>query len=115
MADNIESRLARLEERIEGMRNATNVAKREVDRRLNEMNQLRKQIESERGRFVEREYYDQAHKNLETQVNSLDRRVSAMEGGNQIKASTIGWGLAAAGVFVTVVVVVVNLLTAGGP
>lgn len=107
----IESRLARLEERVDGILTSTSVAKTEVDRRLDEMNELRRQIEKERGRYLEVDRYDERHEDIQNLVNSLDRRLSTIEGGSQIKATTIGWGIAAMGVALTVIVVVVNVLT----
>jgi hypothetical protein len=46
-------------------------------------------------------------------LNRMENRVAAMEGGNVIKAGTIGWGLAGLGVLVMVVAILVNVLTSG--
>lgn len=103
---------------LEEKERATQIAKGEVDRRLDEMNELRRQIETERGQFVTRELYDERHAELENKVeiqrenlSGYGARLSRMEGGTQVKASTIGLGLTGLGVFLGVVVVVVNLLT----
>jgi predicted RNase H-like nuclease (RuvC/YqgF family) len=109
----ISDRLARLEERVEGMRTSTDVAKDEIDRRLDDMNELRRQIEAERGRYIDVDRYDERHEELQKQLNRMENRVAAMEGGNVIKAGTIGWGLAGLGVLVTVVAILVNVLTSG--
>jgi hypothetical protein len=104
-------RLARLEERVEGMRISTQVAKEEIDRRLDEMNMLRRQIESERGAYVDIARYEERHEDLGNRLTSLENRVAVMEGGNTIKAGTISWGIAGLGVVITVVVIIVNVLT----
>ena len=52
--------------RLEG--NALSIAKAETDRRLHEMNQMRKQIDNERGTFVNRELYEQQHARLREDI-----------------------------------------------
>jgi len=82
---------------------ARKIAKAEVDRRLDAMNELRDQIDSERGRYVEREMYDQRHQDLERRVGGVEGRLSNIEGGIQIRAATIGWGLAALAVLIAAI------------
>lgn len=51
------------------------VAASNVDRRLTEMNELRRQIESERGLFLTVDSYEQQHSALEDHVQALDDKV----------------------------------------
>lgn len=98
---------------FEGRDKANIVALRELERRLDEMNELRRQITAERGIYMTREMYDQKHDELEHLVGQLTAKVSTIEGGNIVKASTITWALASLGLAITVVVVLINLITSG--
>ena len=91
---------------------AREIAKGEVDRRLDQMNELRDQIDAERGRYLSVERYEDRHRELERTISAHESRLSNLEGGNQIKASTVTWVLAVLGLFVTVVVIGVNALFA---
>ena len=115
--------IRRLEEKIEALDRlfterftlrdeAIEIAREDVERRLDGMNEVREQISSERGRYLTREMYDERHQVLTDLVGSLENRVSAIEGGSLIKAATIGWLLAGMGLLITIVVVVVNVVTA---
>lgn len=55
------------------MQTAIGVAKAVVDTRLEGMNLLREQINQERGRYVEREMYDQRHEELRQLLESRSR------------------------------------------
>ena len=68
------------------------LARRDIDRRLGEMNQFRDQIERERGDFLRRDMYDEQHgvlrsefdtrlKALETSKSNLEGRMWAMGAG----------------------------------
>jgi hypothetical protein len=46
------------------------VTKTELERRLSGMNQMREQIEQERGTFVEKVWFEAKHKDLETMIFS---------------------------------------------
>jgi hypothetical protein len=52
------------------------LARKEIDRRLNEMNQFRDQIERERGEFVRRDMYDEQHTALRVE---MDARLKLLE------------------------------------
>ena len=78
------------------------LARKEIDRRLDEMNQFREQIAAERGEFLRREMYDEQHsamrsemdarlKILETSKSNLEGRMWAM--GAAISAIAIGMNL----------------------
>lgn len=110
-----EARLTALEQSIE-------VAKQANDRRLDDMNKLREQINEERGHYVSRDLYDQRHEELIKRLNAhegeadkrfaaIESRVSSAEGAYRVKASTIGWLIAGMGVLITILVVIGNLLS----
>ena len=48
---------------------------RDIDRRLEEMNLLRRQIEQERGIYLTRRDYESQHESLRTQLAELSRLV----------------------------------------
>lgn len=99
------------ERRFKEVEEKTELARREVDRRMEGMNELRAQIEQERGQYMTRELYDQRHEALVGRVGRLDNRLATLEGGTQIRAATVGWLIAGLGLILTVVIVVVNVLT----
>ena len=53
-----------------------NVTKTELERRLHDMNNLRVQIDNERGSFVQRIWFEQKHKDLETMIFSITKTLS---------------------------------------
>ena len=55
--------------RLEGV--ALEVAKRATDQRLESMNELRKQIDQERGTFISRELYDREHLRMREELANL--------------------------------------------
>lgn len=55
--------------RLEGV--VLSVAKAATDQRLESMNELRKQIDTERGTFITRELYDREHRRIQDDVNGL--------------------------------------------
>ena len=55
--------------RLEGV--ALEVAKRATDQRLESMNELRKQIDMERGTFISRELYDREHLRIREELTTL--------------------------------------------
>lgn len=98
---------------LEGRDKANALALRELERRLDEMNELRRQITAERGIYLTREMYDQKHDELEGLVAEVSGRLAVIEGGNIVKAGTITWALAGLGIVITIVVVLINLATSG--
>lgn len=62
-------------------REVRNDVRREVERRLTEMNQMRDQINTERGIYVRRDYYDTQHNNLRDLLDDLRRTVWLATGG----------------------------------
>jgi hypothetical protein len=87
-------------------RNADNMAlalaKAEIDRRLEGMNELRAQITDERGRYVLRDMYDEQHAQLR---DNVDARLKALE---NIKSNMEGrlWAIGAA---ISTAVVILNV------
>jgi hypothetical protein len=73
------------------------VARTEIDRRLETMNDLRAQINSERGMFTSRELHDRDHRALELRLNDAEGRISKSEGNSK---ATMLW----MGAVITVVV-----------
>lgn len=63
---------------------ALDIARKEIDRRLDEMNKFRDQIERERGEFLRRDIYDEQHRALEishdARLKSLENNKSNIEG-----------------------------------
>ena len=81
---------------------AIELARKDVDRRLGDMNQFRDQIERERGEFLRRDMYDEQHnamrndmdirqKSLETTKSNLEGRMWAI--GAVITALAVGLNL----------------------
>jgi hypothetical protein len=69
----LENAVTRLEERSKSSEEAINLAKKEIDRRLNEMNELRKQIDNERHVYVSRLEYDSKHTSTVESIGALQR------------------------------------------
>jgi len=57
------------------------VAEKNVDRRLHEMNEFRAQINTERGQYVTRTNYDLQHETLRTAIDDLRKTVWMATGG----------------------------------
>ena len=53
------------------LRLITETEKESINQRLHEMNNLRQQIEKERGSYLSRELYDREHKNLVDKVDAI--------------------------------------------
>jgi hypothetical protein len=82
---------------------ALEIAKGDINRRLDEMNELRKQITSERGEFLQRSVYDREHSLLR---DSSDARLKVLETG---KANLEG-RLWAIGAIISVLLVALELV-----
>jgi hypothetical protein len=91
-------RVARLEAQVEAVKEATVLAKDEVD--------------GWRGKFIDTDRYEERHHELLGRLGEVERALSAIQGGTQVKTATIGWVIAGAGLFITFVVVITNILTA---
>jgi alkylation response protein AidB-like acyl-CoA dehydrogenase len=119
----LEQRIDALEKawqtRIEDHRRTHEAAADSIERRLGEMNQLRHQIESERGDYVRRDTLDDKLTAATSEFRELARanaaRISILENGAANLQGRIAVAAAVTGVMVTVavtvVVIVVNLLT----
>ena len=73
------------------------VARNEINQRLETMNDLRAQINSERGMFTSRELHDRDHREMEVRLGDVEGRVSKSEGNSK---ATMLW----MGAVITVVV-----------
>lgn len=56
------------------------IAKEEVDRRLEDMNQMREQIDRERGTFVTSSVYESKHEAVVARVNLLENARANIDG-----------------------------------
>jgi hypothetical protein len=84
-------------------KDAVMLARKEVDRRLVEMNQFRDQIERERGEFMRRDMYDSKHSELRTE---MDSRLKTLE----MNKSNLEGRMWAMGAGITALAVGINLL-----
>ena len=65
---------------IESMKIALNLARGELDRRLEGMNEFREQLRNQAQTFVTREYSEVRNQNIEDRVRSLENKKSNLEG-----------------------------------
>jgi hypothetical protein len=101
----------RYTERAAAMDEAIERARTEVDRRLEDLNNLRRQVTDDRGQFLRAETYQAQHSNLEAIVADLGDRVSALEGsrgGANQTWSLVGVGFAGVIAIVAVVVAIIG-------
>lgn len=82
--------IARMDEKFSSSERALLVAKSEIDRRLNDMNELRAQIASERGEFVRREKFDADHDTLVIAISNLQKFQWGMLGALGVLQFVIG-------------------------
>jgi hypothetical protein len=59
---------------------AVSVARKEMDRRLDGMNEFREQLQSQATTFIEKKYYDMEHKLLRSEIDGLREWRSRCEG-----------------------------------
>ena len=65
---------------IKSMQDAIRLARKELDRRLDGMNEFRDQLRNQAATFVTREISDVQHKRLEDRLSSLEKQKSNLEG-----------------------------------
>jgi hypothetical protein len=105
--NNVETRIARLEERLDAAERARDVALTAMDRRLDGMNEFRNTLRDQQNTFLRTDQYSMSHENLAQQIAIVRSDLTALrikvETGSA--AMTGRWlGYAALGaVFVTVV------------
>ena len=99
LRDHVESLLHGIEERIDlrldAMDKALILGREEVARRLGELNQLRREVETDRSRLLPRETFDTYHAEGTTWRERVEKRLT------QIETRAITWGAALA-VFVVI-------------
>lgn len=78
-------------------------ARNEIDRRLSGMNEIREQINNERGRYLLREFYDEQHASLR---DTMDVRLKALE----TKQSNMEGRMWMLGTAISAIVILVNLV-----
>jgi len=76
-----------LELKIDHERQLRHAHEREIERRLDGMNELREQINRERGSFVSREMYDTKNEQLATRTSASETKLSNIA----TARSTLNW------------------------
>ena len=107
----LELQVARLEERHSADRESLVIARREIERRLSGMNELREQINAERGRFVERDRFEERTGLLVEAIAQLDRRMTSMEEGEKANRRATAAIVGIATLVIALVSIVANVLT----
>jgi hypothetical protein len=69
-----------LEARIEGQEAALKLAREELERRLDGLNELRKEVTNDRSQFVKVEVYGPAHEDVRRQRNADNEKVIVLTG-----------------------------------
>ena len=69
-----------LEVRITALEKATQVAKTEMDRRLEGMNEFRSQLDKQTRTFVDKEYFNHCNESLDRRIKDLEVHKGKMEG-----------------------------------
>jgi hypothetical protein len=59
---------------------AVSLARREMERRLDGMNELRRQIDSERGQYIGREQYEASHNQMRDRIQNLETIIANFQG-----------------------------------
>ncbi len=118
MAEN--ERMARLEEQIKAIDRLMVEKLRGVADLAEKHNDLIRQMQEKDKTYLNKEEYSIRHENLarlgdvtKEELRNLESRVATIEGGNLVRASTAVVAIGALGLFLTVVVILVNLLTSG--
>ena len=91
----IETRLTSARERhdaeVEAMQTALDVARSEMERRLSELNQLRKEVTDDREQFVRHEVYDPTIRDLVKETGSLaDKHIETIAAVSASKEAITG-------------------------
>jgi hypothetical protein len=87
----LSEKIVRLEEQLKYSTQAVDTAKKEIDRRLEGMNELRTQITAERGNFISRVEYESKHEVLRSGIEVLQKFQWTMTGA--VFIVQIGMGL----------------------
>lgn len=69
-----------IDERFVGLDKANTLAFKEMERRLEQMNELRAQISEERGRYLSVDQYESKHEDLVRRVGVLERAIAQGHG-----------------------------------
>jgi hypothetical protein len=106
----VEVRIARMEERLASDREALLIARSEIDRRLEGMNELREQITGERGRYQERAQAEERHALLIGALAETANRQTNTEADMRAARKANAWLVAGATLFLGFVIAVANIL-----
>lgn len=71
--EELRERVIRLEEQLKASSEALTIARRDIDRRLETMNELRAQINTERSIYLTREEYYAKQDTMNLQINGLQK------------------------------------------
>jgi CHASE3 domain sensor protein len=99
--EELKMKVATLEERSRQEEKAKELATKEIDRRLEGMNELRDQINQERGKYTTKEY-GEGTRDL---VAALDKRVQAMENSDTANRRFVA-------ILITIATIVISILVA---
>jgi hypothetical protein len=77
----MDSRVSRIEEKLKSSETALFLARDDVNRRLDEMNELRDQITKERGFYISRVEYESKHESTASALSGLQKFQWATTGG----------------------------------
>jgi hypothetical protein len=79
--EEIREKIIRLEERLTASDLAIKIAREEIDRRLSDMNELRSQINSERGIYITRQEFNAEFKIISNEIYALQKFMWMIAGG----------------------------------
>lgn len=94
----LREKICRLEQRMDAMDEALELATREKDRRLGELNNLRREVMSDRSQFVRSDVYGPRHDQLDAQLATIDKRLTTVETRSAVISAAIGLAVAVAAV-----------------
>lgn len=85
--------------------------RRELDRRLEELNRLRQQVIEDRDLFLRRETYEVQHSDLEHRIDAVEEQVRTFSARMAGSRATSAFYIAAGGILVALITLVVHVLT----
>lgn len=95
----------------QSQREALDDARREIERRLSELNQVRQQVLDDRELFLRRETYEVQHHDLEVRINKVEERLNASAASLSGSRYAIGIAFAVGGLLVSIGALLVHFIT----
>lgn len=92
-----------LDQRIQSVNEATRIAKDDMDRRLEGMNEFRATLQDQASRFVIRSEYNSAHERLVEDIRSLRESRAEIAGKASMSAVIFAYGIAVMGLVLSVI------------